>query len=102
MTSLLKAIRPVGSSLLGKVDAFTIGGLDLWFNSHDHGPPHFHARRPGDWEIRVYFLSCTENALDFDMKWGREAPRTYIQALLHRVATQRAELLEEWERKVCQ
>ncbi len=87
---------------MGRVDAFAIGGLDLWFNSHDHGPPHFHARRPGEWEVRVYFLFCTENVLDFDVKWGREPPRIHIQKLLHQVATKRAELLEEWERKVCQ
>ena len=91
----------MGSPFLGKVESFAIGGLDLWFNSHDHGPPHFHVRRPGEWEIRVYFLSGTENALDFDMKWGREPSRTYIRTFTHHVVTKRAALLEEWEQEVC-
>ena len=41
---------------MGKVDAVVLEGLDLWFNSSDR-PPHLHARRRGEWEIRVYFLS---------------------------------------------
>jgi len=49
----------------------------------------------------VYFLSGTENALDFDMKWGREPSRTYIRTFTHHVVTKRAALLEEWEQEVC-
>ena len=37
-----------------RLEAFSIPGLDLFFNSLDHLPPHFHARRRGEWEIRVY------------------------------------------------
>jgi hypothetical protein len=36
-----------------RLDAFSVAGLELFFNSLDHLPPHFHARRPGEWEIRV-------------------------------------------------
>ena len=70
---------------MGRVDAFAIGGLDLWFNSHDHGPPHFHVRRPGEWEIRVYFLDCTEEVLVFDQKWGREPRNANIKLLRQQV-----------------
>ena len=91
-----------GVWLLGRVDVFVIAGLDLWFNSHDHGPPHFHARRPGEWEIRVYFLSSTEERLDFEVRWGREPPGAYVRTLTEHVTTGRAELLNEWEQKVCQ
>ncbi len=125
---------------MGRVDAFAIGGLDLWFNSHDHGPPHFHARRPGDahnrrgrlcavtpglrpglvlaWWVFVGFPGIAPGvrstgagsgirvlqsfSVICGLKWGREPPRIHMQKLLHQVATKRAELLEESERKVCQ
>ncbi|MBA2663238.1 MAG: DUF4160 domain-containing protein [Bradymonadaceae bacterium] len=38
---------------MGKVDSFAIPGLELLFYSSDHPPPHFHVRKPGEWEIRV-------------------------------------------------
>ena len=30
---------------MGRVDAVSIAGLELWFNSSDHLPPHFHDRK---------------------------------------------------------
>jgi hypothetical protein len=60
---------------VGKVDAVVLEGLDLWFNSSDHRPPHLHARRRGEWEIRVYFLLCTDDELVFDCKWAKRIPR---------------------------
>ncbi|NCR39243.1 MAG: DUF4160 domain-containing protein [Microcystis aeruginosa W13-11] len=54
---------------MGKVESFNLDGLDLFFNSHDHLPPHFHVRKPGQWEIRVFFLLCNqENVLNFQVK----------------------------------
>ena len=51
---------------MGKVESFNLDGLDLFFNSHDHLPPHFHVRKPGQGEIRVFFLLCNqENGLNF-------------------------------------
>jgi hypothetical protein len=94
-----------------KLEAFSIPGLDLFFNSLDHLPPHFHARRPGEWEVRVYFLQCGE-ALAYDVKWAdksrsrkgrrrrRKPPGAYGQALLEQVTIHRAALLREWETKV--
>ena len=38
------------------VRAFEIPGLTLWFWSNDHEPPHFHAKRRGEWEVKVHFL----------------------------------------------
>lgn len=85
---------------MGKVEAFTIAGLDLWFNSIDHRPPHFHARCPGRWEIRVYILECTETQLSYEVKWGANPIRRHREQLLERVVGHRVALLEEWERKV--
>ncbi len=38
------------------VESFQIAGCRCWFYSDDHRPAHFHARSPGEWEVRVYFL----------------------------------------------
>ena len=86
---------------MGRVDAVALKGLDLWFNSLDHLPPHFHAKRRGEWEIRVYFLLCTDYELAFDVKWAKKAPSTKMLAGIRKVVEHRAELLREWEHKVC-
>lgn len=87
---------------MGKVDAVVLEGLDLWFNSSDHLPPHLHARRRGEWEIRIYFLLCTDDELIFDCKWVKKAPSArVIDKIRKAVVDHRAELLREWEQKVC-
>ncbi len=87
---------------MGRVDATEIEGLDLWFNSSDHLPEHVHVKRRGEWEIRVYFLLCTDDDLVFDRKWGRKDPPAKPQAAIRRaIVARRAELLREWEQKVC-
>ena len=88
---------------MGRVSAFEIDGMDLWFNSSDHLPPHFHARKPGSWEIRVFFLLCSDGHLESEKKWppGRPSPRNRErEAILRATLEHRAELLEEWEQKV--
>ena len=89
---------------MGKVESIYVNGLDLWFYSNDSPPhpPHFHARRPGEWEIKVYFLLCTPDHLEYDMKWPlqrREIPRNYRRELLRVIVDKRVELLVEYERK---
>lgn len=54
---------------LGKLDCFHMAGVDLWFNSSDHEPPHFHARKPDKWEIRVFFRACKRSNLVFNVKF---------------------------------
>lgn len=87
---------------MGKVEAFALEGLELWFNSSDHLPPHVHVKRRGEWEIRVFFLHCTDSQLEFNRKWGRKDPAAPVQAAIRKaVVEHRAELLGEWEGKVC-
>lgn len=86
---------------MGKLDSFAITGLDCWFNSHDHLPHHFHARKPGEWEIRVFFLLCSETKLNYEVKWGDEPSKRYRREILDAVLSARVALLEEWEAKVC-
>ena len=87
---------------MGKVDAFTIDGVEVWFNSSDHTPPHFHASRSGKWEIRVHFLLCTKANLVFDKKWAKTSiARRDREGILAAALNHREALLREWELKVC-
>jgi uncharacterized protein DUF4160 len=81
-----------------KLDAFRIPGLDLWFNSADHKPPHFHAERSGAWEVRIYFLRYPREMVE--TKWGKPK-KGELKQLLMLAEVHRAELFAEWERKVC-
>ena len=87
---------------MGTVEAFALAGLKLWVNSSDHLPPHIHASRRGQWEIRVFFLECTDSNFVSELKWGRKGPSAVDRtAILSAVLQHRVALLEEWERKVC-
>jgi hypothetical protein len=93
---------------LGTVSAFTIQGLDIYFNSSDHRPPHFHVEFI-DWQIRVFIDSTsTENGLHFEYKEPKNPPKNFRgitkkqrKELLEMVVNHRAALLLEWEQKVC-
>ncbi|MGN6726648.1 MAG: DUF4160 domain-containing protein, partial [Tepidisphaeraceae bacterium] len=41
---------------MARLTCFSIPGITCWFWPNDHKPPHFHAKRNGQWEVRVYFL----------------------------------------------
>jgi hypothetical protein len=88
---------------LGRVQAFSIPGLDCWFPSLDHDPPHFHVRRPGEWEIRVRIMTTTRGNLDWYPKWppGFGGPTRSLRKVLARLVVEhRVDLLQEWEEKV--
>jgi hypothetical protein len=87
---------------MGKVDCFEISGIEVYFNSSDHLPPHFHAGKPGEWGIRVYLQTTTSDFLDYKVIWplggGPRAP--VLKELRESVIAHREDLLLEWERKV--
>ncbi len=88
---------------MGKVDSFSVPEVELWFNSSDHLPPHFHASRRGEWEVRVFFLLCTEERIEWSLKWKdqrRAIPRQALEALRDGSVRFRLEPLAEWEAKV--
>lgn len=88
---------------MARVECISIAGLELWFNSEDHGPPHFHVRKPDRWEIRVFFRSCTKRELSFNVKFAfrDKGPNTKEKAVLRReVMAQLGALATEWEEKV--
>jgi hypothetical protein len=87
--------------VVGKVDSFQSEGLQCWFNSDDHLPPHFHAEKPGEWEVRVYFLRAPKEM--FETKWSKRKgnpSKATLGSLAKRVEAERANLLVEWESKV--
>jgi len=84
---------------MSEVRAFSIDGAKLWFPSNDHGPPHFHAKRSGEWEFRVYFLM--NDLAMFDAKWFKSArarmSKRDRQEITVMVNAHRHALLREWE-----
>ena len=83
---------------MGRIECFRIDGCLCWFFSHDHLDPHFHAKSPGEWEVRVYFLEEPPRLeVKFELSRVPTAKKRQIQDLarVHRVG-----LLEEWSRKV--
>jgi Domain of unknown function (DUF4160) len=86
---------------MAKMECFAIAGIETWFFSNDHLPPHFHAKRKGLWEVRVYFLESSTSEM-FQVVWlkGKEIPRADTKLLEQMVIAHRSEILEEWEGKV--
>jgi hypothetical protein len=86
---------------LGSVDCISVAGLELWFNSDDHLPPHFHAEKPGEWEVRVFFLQDREDM--FEVKWTKKKDRPSmadLKMLAKHAERNRTALLTECQLKV--
>lgn len=84
---------------MAKLSSFSIAGVEMWFWSRDHNPPHFHAKVHGAWEVQVYFLEEPEGAM-FRFKWQkRPFLSRHRKALAERVVAHRFELLQEWQKK---
>ncbi len=83
-----------------KVTCFEIAGLTCWFWSNDHEPPHFHAKKEGEWEIRVKFPEGETQM--FETVWGEDPGGKILRQLKKAVIKNRANLLVEWETNVNQ
>lgn len=85
---------------MGKVNSFSLEGIYSWFNSQEHRPPHFHAKRKGQWYVRVYFLKKRPEMIQ-RVRGPRGRMSTSDANVLQDMAElYRAELLKEWEGKV--
>lgn len=68
----------------------------MWFWPNDHKPPHFHAKRSGEWEIRVYFLRVPNEMVE--LVWAeREPANQVLRDLVTFAERHRRDLLSEWE-----
>lgn len=79
------------------VQCVSLSGLEMWFNSRDHLPPHFHAEKKDDWEVKVMFM---RQPPDIELAWGSPSGRDK-KRLRESAERHRLELLTEWERAVC-
>jgi hypothetical protein len=82
---------------MARVLAFQIDGVSCWFWSNDHEPPHFHAKRAGEWEVSVRFLEARSRMIL--LKWSkRKLSRQETKTLVENSEKFRAELLDQWEK----
>ena len=78
------------------VRAFQIPGLTIWFWSNDHEPPHFHAKRRGEWEVKVSFLLDASEMIE--VVWCEtETSTRSLKEMTALAEKHRVALLEQWE-----
>lgn len=83
---------------MARVKAFTVAGLELWFYSGDHEPPHFHARKlGGEWVARIHLLQPRGSMIELLRPAGARIGGRYRKALEQGVEANRMALLAEWE-----
>jgi len=95
-------------------------GIKYLFNSNDHMPLHFHTVDSGGaWNIRVFFLDCSESFLAYEYKFPpptepdtHPLPRNQQNEILRKMAllnetdengnqiTFKQNLLKQWSEKV--
>lgn len=84
-----------GGQTMARVRCFEIPGLNCWFWSDDHEPPHFHVKRRGEWELRVKFLE--DAGAMFELKWGDPPKSKVLKRIAANAVANREALLLEWE-----
>ena len=82
---------------MAQVKAFSIGGIRMVFLSGDHGPPHFHASRAGEWCAKVYFLERAAQMIELIRPPGATIKGGDRKAIIEGVEETREALLREWE-----
>lgn len=88
---------------MSQLEAFEIPGLVIVFYSNDHAPPHFHVKRRGEWELRVFFLECTATHLESEAvfsKKGKAINPTQRKDLCRLIQRHRRAVLRQWQRAV--
>src|SRR5436305_5986570 len=93
--------RHVDTCRMANLRCFSIAGMKLWFYPNDHEPPHFHAKRKGEWEMKVLFLQPSGQM--FEVVWAgkkKQMSKADREVLLRMVEAHRFELLREWDQKV--
>ena len=84
-----------------KAACFSLGGIELWFNSNDHLPPHFHAEKPREWEVRVFFLRDAHAMIEIVFSnRARRPSKADLKELVQLTEAHREELLVQWEAAV--
>jgi hypothetical protein len=94
-----------GNLYLGKIEEFSFRDLQAFFRSSDHLPPHFHVKKSGSWEIRVYILTSSKDGIDYSFKFPKNKSVTLTskeeKAILAFIIKNREKLLLDWSIQVC-
>ena len=87
----------LGFGGMATVRAFEVYGVQMWIPSGDHNPPHFHARKPGHWVIKVNILETANAMIQLVRPPNARIDRTDRRAIIEGVERHREELLREFE-----
>ena len=97
----MSRVRHFGICVMAKIKCFSIPGMQLWFYSNDHEPPHFHAKRNGAWEYKVQFLEPSHGMFNLISAAKKTSMSKADRELLRKmVERHRIDILREWEQKV--
>jgi hypothetical protein len=81
-----------------KVACFAVAGVELWFNSNDHLPPHFHAEKVREWQVRVFFIEGARGMFEVVYSNRKNRPsKSDLKEIVQLTEAHRAELLAQWE-----
>jgi hypothetical protein len=81
-----------------KVACFAVAGIRLWFNSNDHMPPHFHAEKVREWQVRVYFIEGARQMIEVVYSTRPNRPRKPdLKAIVKKTQAHRHELYQQWQ-----
>jgi len=81
-----------------KVACFAVAGIELWFNSNDHLPPHFHAEKAREWQVRVFFLRNSKEMIEVGYSNRPRRPsKADVKEIVQQTEAHRTELYAQWE-----
>lgn len=84
---------------MARVTAFRVDGLEMWFLlRRPSAPPHLHARRPGEWTVRVFIQGSETHMIELVGPPGASNKAADRKAIIKGVQANRPALLREWER----
>lgn len=82
---------------MARVKAFRVDGVVMTIPSGDHEPAHIHARRPGEWEAKVYIRESADRIIELIRPPNASMKNTHRRAIIDGVESFRNQLLEEWD-----
>jgi hypothetical protein len=84
-----------------KVACFEVAGVNLRFYSNDHEPPHFHAVKPGEWEVRVFFTKPPGEMISIEYSKKKNRPtKKDLAEIVKKTQEHQFELYEQWQATV--
>jgi hypothetical protein len=88
---------------MARLRAFQLIGYELWINTNDHAPPHFHLTDHAEtFELRIHFLEVLPGHLSASVVFPKAARSSSClrgakrAELIELVLQHREELLAEW------